>query len=241
VEEAAAAASARALVGYLAGDAALRAAFVAADGVCGIRELLDSPSDRVLAPALDLLLALTSRDDAALAAACDLGLIPAALRFAGRQHAPDLRLRSAHFAAVLARGPAAAVHTLVACQGVPFLTSMMDEAPQTPEQLELLRVAVGCFWALLRRALSPGWPLRANQYLRLMAHHGLPLRLVRSLPWVIKHATTVGAAARAAAHHARSASEPPSAAPPQPANGLRSVHSTNPNWAPGTLPSSVGR
>jgi hypothetical protein len=224
IEEAAAAASARALVGYLADSACLRAAFLAADGVCGLRELLDSPSDRVLCPALDLLLALAAEDDAALAACCDLGLVPAALRFAGHQHAPELRLRAAQFAAVLAHGAERAVHALVACQGVPFLASMLDEAPQSAEQVELLRAAVGCFWALLRRAAAPGWPLRANHYLRLMAHHGLPHRLVRALPWVLKHATTASAAARAAAHHARSASAPQGGGGPLPAaNGLRSA------------------
>ena len=47
VAEAAATASCRALLGPLACDAALRAAFVAADGPSALRELLDNPSDRV--------------------------------------------------------------------------------------------------------------------------------------------------------------------------------------------------
>ena len=189
IEEAAAAASARALVGYLADDPLLRRLFISMDGLCGIRELLDSPSERVLGPTLDLLLALTVDDPAAMEMACAMGLIPAALRVAGSPHSPALRLRAARLATALARSSASGAHMLIACQGVPFFMSMMDDAPQSPEQLELLRAAVGGFWALLHRSLTPGWPLSTNSYLRLMTHHGLPNRLVKAMPWVLKLAS----------------------------------------------------
>jgi hypothetical protein len=47
VEEAAAAASCRALTKYVAADAQLKAAFVDEDGLSAVRELLDNPSERV--------------------------------------------------------------------------------------------------------------------------------------------------------------------------------------------------
>ena len=189
IEEAAAAASARALVGYLSDDPVLRRMFIKIDGLCGIRELLDSPSERVLGPTLDLLLALTIEDPAAMEMACAMGLIPAALRVAGAPHPVALRLRAARLATALARSSASGAHMLIACQGVPFFMSMIDDAPQSPEQLELLRAAVGGFWALLHRSLTPGWPLSTNSYLRLMTHHGLPNRLVKAMPWVLKLAS----------------------------------------------------
>jgi serine/threonine protein kinase len=189
IEEAAAAASARALVNYLSDDPLLRKVFINMDGLCGIRELLDSPSERVLGPTLDLLLALTTEDPAAMEMACAMGLIPAALRVAGSPHPVALRLRAARLATALARSSASGAHMLIACQGVPFFMSMMDDAPQSPEQLELLRAAVGGFWAVLHRSLTPGWPLSTNSYLRLMTHHGLPIRLVKAMPWVLKLAS----------------------------------------------------
>lgn len=189
IEEAAAAASARALVGYLSDDPVLRRMFIRLDGLCGIRELLDSPSERVLGPTLDLLLALTIEDPAAMEMACAMGLIPAALRVAGAPHPVALRLRAARLATALARSSASGAHMLIACQGVPFFMSMIDDAPQSPGQLELLRAAVGGFWALLHRSLTPGWPLSTNSYLRLMTHHGLPNRLVKAMPWVLKLAS----------------------------------------------------
>lgn len=189
IEEAAAAASARALVGYLSDSPVRRRMFINMDGLCGIRELLDSPSERVLGPTLDLLLALTTEDSAAMEMACAMGLIPAALRVAGAPHPIALRLRAARLATALARSSGSGAHMLIACQGVPFFMSMIDDAPQSPEQLELLRAAVGGFWALLHRSLTPGWPLSTNSYLRLLTHHGLPNRLVKALPWVLKLAS----------------------------------------------------
>jgi len=193
-EEAAAAASARALVGYITNSQALRRTFCAADGLSGLRELLDNSSERVLSPTMDLLLALTAGDADILEAACALGLVPAALRLTGAQHAAHLRLAAANFACLLARTSATTTHMLVACQGIPFFLSLMDEAPQAVEQLELLGAAMSGFWALLYRTATPGWWIRTNQYLRLMAHHGLPQRIVRVLPWALKHATTVAKA-----------------------------------------------
>lgn len=189
VEEAGAAASARSLVAYMQSSHALRVAFIAADGLCGVRELLDSSSERVLGPTMDLLLALTSDDPQALEAVCGMGIVPAALRFTGPQHPANLRLQAAQLAGVLSRTSSSSAHMLVACQGVPFFMALLDDAPQSAEQLELLAAAAAGFWALLQRTAMPGWPMSANQYLRLMAHHGLPQRLVRILPWVLKHAT----------------------------------------------------
>jgi hypothetical protein len=210
VEEAAAAASARALGGLVARGAAARAAFLAADGLSGVRELLDSPSERVLLPTLDLLLALVADGGAPLDAVAALGVVPAALRFAGPAHAPELRARAARFAGACARGGPRAAEALVACQGVPFMASLMDEAPRTAAQLELLAAAVAGLWALVRRAAAP--PGRANALLRLTAHHGMPSRLVRALPWVLKAAADAGAPAEPAAP-APGAPPPPVASP----------------------------
>lgn len=204
VEEAAAAASARTLLGYLSGSAALRTVFINANGLCGLRELLDSSSERLLGPTLDLLLALTAEDATAMELVCALGLVPAALRLAGPQHPAELRLRAARFANSLARSSEGGAHMLVACQGVPFFLSMMDETAQSPEQLELLRTASAGFWTILYRSQTPNWPLSTNAYLRLMAHHGLPQRLVRVLPWVLKHAS---AELSVASHQARKAKD----------------------------------
>lgn len=195
VEEAAAAASARTLIRYVLESEALRRVFIAADGLCGLRESLDSPSERLLTAALDLLLALTSNDNVAMELACSYGIVPAALRLAGSQHPMELRLKAAAFATSLARCSAAGAHVLVACQGVPFFLSMMDECPQSVEQLSLLRAAASGFWTLLYRSQTAGWALSTNAYLRLMAHHGLPHRLVKILPWVLKHASIERSAA----------------------------------------------
>jgi len=195
VEEAAAAASARTLIRYVSESEALRRVFIAADGLCGLRESLDSPSERLLTAALDLLLALTSNDNVAMELACSYGIVPAALRLAGSQHPIELRLKAAAFATSLARCSAAGAHVLVACQGVPFFLSMMDECPQSVEQLSLLRAAASGFWTLLYRSQTAGWALSTNAYLRLMAHHGLPHRLVKILPWVLKHASIERSAA----------------------------------------------
>lgn len=190
VEEAAAAASARALVGYLVNSPDLRTVFISSDGLNNIRDLLDSPAERVIAPTMDLLLALTGDDASALEGVCILGLVPAALRFAGVQHPVELRLRAARFANLLACSSPSSAHMLVACQGIPFFIAMMDDSIQSTEQLQLLKAATNGVWALLHRSRAPYWPLRSNQYLRLMAHHGLAQRIVKVLPWVLKHVAT---------------------------------------------------
>ena len=193
IEEAAAAASCRSLIGYLASPQgpSLHPAFIAADGLMGIRELLDSSSERVLSPVLDLLLTLIERDVEAMELACVLGLIPAALRVSGPSYPIELRLKAAKVATALVRSSAHGAHMLVACQGVPFLLAMADDAPQSKEQLELLSAAVNGLWALLHRSTSTTattgkWPVSTSSYLRLMAHHGLPMKIVKVLPWVLK-------------------------------------------------------
>ncbi|GAB4815162.1 hypothetical protein N2152v2_002208 [Parachlorella kessleri] len=103
VQEAAATASAKELLGYVRGDPALKSVFVAADGLSALLELLDCASERVLMPALHLLLALVSDDPAALIASSRLGLVPAALRLtracaAGTAAASlDVRLAAAQY------------------------------------------------------------------------------------------------------------------------------------------------
>ena len=190
IEEAAAAASARQLVGYLTGSSYLRSVFISADGMCGLRELLDSPSNRVAAPAMDLLLALVAEDPDAARTVCSFGLVPAGMRFSGPQHPMELRLRSACLANVLVNSSPDTAHTLVSCQGIPFLASMIDEGAQSEDQLNLLEASVKGLWALLHRSMSSGWPISTNSYLRLMAHHGIAQRIVRALPWVLKYASS---------------------------------------------------
>ncbi|PRW61538.1 MAP3K epsilon kinase 1-like isoform X2 [Chlorella sorokiniana] len=205
VAEAAAAASARALLGPLARDAQLRAAFLAADGASALRELLDNPSDRVLGAALDLLRALCSQDHSALRACCQLGFCPAVLRFALPSTPLDIRLQAAAFAELLCRAGPWSAAQLIACQGVPFLRDMIDEQQQHPQQLHLAGTAVACFWLLLRHAAAQhySWPISLNQLLRLLAHHNLPLRLIRLLPRLLQ--AQAAAAARAAEAEAEGA------------------------------------
>ena len=100
VQEAGAAASCRWLLGSLGPSPDARAAFVAADGVSALRELLDSPSERVLLPALNCLLALTRQDEVACQVACLLGLVPTTLRYGAGHYPAELRLAAAEFAQV---------------------------------------------------------------------------------------------------------------------------------------------
>jgi hypothetical protein len=167
VQEAAAAASARALIPYVASDPMLKVrrflflllllpvpdcgdkaiwscpashgatnyflmqlVFLAADGISGVRELLDSPSERVLGTAFDLLLSLVAGDQQCLEAACALGMLPAALRYGAQLNAVELRLQAAAFAALLCRASETTARDFVACQGVPFLVAMIDDTPR---------------------------------------------------------------------------------------------------------------
>jgi hypothetical protein len=126
-----AAASARALASYVRRDPRLRAAFIAAEGLTGVRELLDSPSDRVLFPTLEILCALAeARDPDAVDSMCLLGVLPAALRYSGPAFPPELRLQAARLAEALTLSTQRGMHLLVACQGIPFFVGMIDDAPQ---------------------------------------------------------------------------------------------------------------
>ena len=132
-------------------------------------------------------------------------------------HPPPCPLpQAAAFAGVLCRASPASVAQLVACQGVPFLRDMIDEQQQHMQQLELAGEAVACFWLLLRRAAAaqPSFPVSANQLMRLLAHHNLPLRLIRLLPRLM-HAQQQAAAAVAEAEQV-AARGPGGEAPLQP-------------------------
>lgn len=191
VEEAGAAASARQLIGYLKKSSHLRSVFIAADGLSGLRELLDSPSNRVALPAMDLLISLISDDPRATTFACSFGLVPAGMRFSGPQHPMDLRIRSAQLANILVNSSPLAAQTLVSCQGIPFLASMIDEGAQSEDQLRLLEASMNGLMGLLYRSVSQGWPIKTNGYLRLMAHHGIPHRIVKALPWILKYSSSM--------------------------------------------------
>ena len=188
VQEAAAAASARAIDGFISHDSSLALAFYKADGLSCLREMLDSQSERLVAPCFDLLLTLADADTSILEHACSLGVVPAAMRFALKTFSLDLRRRAALLAKLLARGSAYSATLFVACQGIPFVMALMDD---DEDDLELSWAAISVFWTLLRRTIALGagtglaapappgantmpWP---NQYLRLMAHHDLPLKL----------------------------------------------------------------
>lgn len=130
-QEAAAAATARALATYIKRDPGLRAAFIAGDGMSGARELLDSPSERVLFPTLELLNGLLEGKECGVVdAMCMLGVLPAALRLSGAAHPPELRLLAGRLAESLALSTESGAHFLVASQGIPFFIGMIDDAPQ---------------------------------------------------------------------------------------------------------------
>lgn len=179
VQEAAAAASARTIDGYVTHNPSLAATFYRADGLSCIREMLDSQSERLVAPCFDLLLTLVEADASLLEQACSLGVVPAAMRFALRSFSMDLRRRAARLARLLVRGSTYSATLFVACQGIPFVMALMEG---DNDHLELSFVAVSVFWTIIRRATPGGteatgrgaWP---NQYMRLMAHHDLPLKL----------------------------------------------------------------
>ena len=179
VQEAAAAASARTIDGYVSGDASLAITFYRADGLSCIREMLDSQSERLVAPCFDLLLNLVESDVGILEQVCSLGLVPAAMRFALRTFSIDLRRRAAQLARLLVRGSSYSATLFVACQGIPFVLALMEG---DKDDLELSSAAVSVFWTIIQRATTlategtggGAWP---NQYMRLMAHHDLPIKL----------------------------------------------------------------
>jgi serine/threonine protein kinase len=174
VQEAAAAASARVIDGYLSSNDNLAIMFYQADGLACLREALDSQSERLLVPCLDLLLTAIDTDAIVLEHICSLGLIPAAMRFALKNFSLELRRRAALLAKKLVCGSPSSASFFVACQGIPFAMALMED---DEDDLELSFGAISIFWALLRRSLEPRagtWP---NQYLRLLAHHDLPQKL----------------------------------------------------------------
>ena len=179
VQEAAAAASARTIDGYVTQDPSLARTFYRADGLSCIREMLDSQSERLVAPCFDLLLTLVEADVGLMDQACSLGVVPAAMRFALKTFSMDLRRRAAQLARLLVRGSTYSATLFVACQGIPFVMALMEG---DNNDLELSSIAISVFWTIIRRAAPGGteatgrwaWP---NQYMRLMAHHDLPLKL----------------------------------------------------------------
>ena len=192
VEEAATAASARTISGYILKQKELAKAFTAADGLCNLREIFDSPSERVLIPCLDVLLVVVKSDLRSLEESCSLGLIPAVLRFCSKQHAFILRQKAAEYGHLLALGSGYSSRLLIACQGIPFLLSLMNDDPRHIEEFALCNAAMASFWTLLRRSSLPGATIRANQILRLLAHHGMAQKIVRVLPSVLKRASELG-------------------------------------------------
>lgn len=192
VEEAAAAASARTIDGYIAKHHQLAKVFVKADGLSSLRELFDSSSERVLMPCLDLLMTVITADLEALEEVCCLGIVPSALRFAAKQHPVSLRMRAGQFGHILATSSSFSSRLLVSCQGIPFLMALIDEQPQRVEDFQLVSLAISTFWAILRRTTLPGASVWPNQYLRLMAHHGVPHRIVQILPHALRRASEMG-------------------------------------------------
>lgn len=192
VQEAAAAASARSIDGYISNNSQLATVFLRADGLSCLRELLDCPSERVVSPCFNLLLTVVDAGVNILEEACCLGLIPAALRFTSRQHPFSLRKSSAKFANKVAGGSSFTSSLLVACQGVPFLMALIESQSWRKNDFELADIAISSFWILLSRSSMPGsrsWP---NQYLRLMAHHNLPQKIADMLPSVLQRISSIG-------------------------------------------------
>jgi len=189
--EAAAAASCRVLIKYISTDSLLRALFLAEGGVSSLRELLDAPSERLLGASLDLLLVLCAEDTRAAEACCLFGLIPAALRYTAPNYPPDARLSAAQLAALLAKKSKVTCQMLVACQGIPFVMTLLDEGQQTAYELELMQSAMSTLWAILHHSQMKGWSITANAYFRLLGHHGAPYRIAKVLPWVLKNCLAV--------------------------------------------------
>ena len=199
VEEAAAAASARTIHGYILKYGQLARVFIDADGLSCLRELFDSSSERVLVPCLDLLLVVVEAHTDNLTDSCLVGLIPAALRFCSKQHPYSLRQRAAAYGLMLAAGSSTSAQMFVACQGIPFMMSLIDDSPSEQEQYNNAYTAMCSFWALLRRSLRGNWSIRLNQCLRLMSHHALPQKIVKVLPSILKRASELGKTAAIAA------------------------------------------
>ena len=192
VQEAAAAASARTIDGYISNNNHLATIFVTADGLSCLRELLDCHSERVVSPCFDLLLTVIDAGIHILEEVCCLGLTPAALRFTSKQHPFSLRKNSARFAHKLAGGSSFTSSLLVACQGVPFLMALLDCQSWQKNDFELADLAISSFWRVLGRSSQPGsrsWP---NQHLRLMAHHDLPQKIADMLPSVLQRIASIG-------------------------------------------------
>jgi hypothetical protein len=189
VQEAAAAASARSIDVSITKNRHLVDLFIKEDGLSCLRELFDSQSERLILPCFDLLLTIVATGINPMEEACCLGLIPAALRFTSKQYTFMLRIRAAQFAKRLALGSSFSSKLLVACQGIPFLMSLLGGQMHHRDDYELGVVAMETFWLLLRRTSMPGsfcWP---NQYLRLMAHHDLPQKIANILPNVLHRVT----------------------------------------------------
>lgn len=192
VEEAATAASARTINGYIIKQKELAKAFTAADGLSNLREIFDSPSERVLIPCLDVLLVVVRSDLRSLEDSCSLGLIPAVLRFCSKQHPFPLRQKAAEYGHLLALGSGYSSRLLIACQGIPFLLSLIGDDPRYVDDFVLCNAAMSSFWTLLRRSSLPGTTIRPNQILRLLSHHGMAQKIVWVLPSVLKKASDLG-------------------------------------------------
>lgn len=184
--EAAAAASCRALIKYITKDASCRQIFMIDGGISALRELLDSPSERLVAAALELLLCLCSHDRAAAEASCVMGLVPAALRYTSAHYPPDSRMPAAQLSALLAKTSKVTCEMLVACQGIPFILTLFDEGQRTIFELELMQCGVTALWGILQSSQMAHWAVSASAYLRLLAHHGAPQRIAKILPWVLQ-------------------------------------------------------
>lgn len=232
VQEAAAAASARALIGYLRSDPTLKLVFLAANGLSAVMDLLDCPSERVLSPALDLLLVVVSHHPPALSASLSLGFIPAVLRLTRPGQHVDVRLAAAQYLEALCSQDSTLENTssavchpadkgvpaLISCGGLSELLRLVDEEGgriPTAQHLALLNTAISCIWSIINYAACPpssaDSPPSLGQCLRLMAQQGAAARLVCVLPRVMQEQAAASQAARsisAARRHSRSSSVP---------------------------------
>ncbi|KAL6776651.1 hypothetical protein ACKKBF_B30420 [Auxenochlorella protothecoides x Auxenochlorella symbiontica] len=230
VKEAAAAASCAALAGLLRGGEAAEAAraLLAGQGLSALRELLGSPSERLLDRALDATLFALSgtAGRACLAPAMALGFAPALLRFAAPSHSHILRVQAARAAEILCASSIGA-RAVLSSDALPAMLDLLlppERGDASPALcVELMQPALNACWLLLHRsAAAAEEPSAARQpaeglppldaLLRALAAAALPQRMTAVLRTVLSayclKAGLNGPVGRGPGNHSRSASVP---------------------------------
>ncbi|KFM27029.1 Serine/threonine-protein kinase sepA [Auxenochlorella protothecoides] len=200
----------------------------AASGLSALRELLGSPSERLLDRALDATLFALSgtAGRACLAPAMALGFAPALLRFAAPSHSHILRVQAARAAEILCASSIGA-RAVLSSDALPAMLDLLlppERGDASPALcVELMQPALNACWLLLHRsAAAAEEPSAARQpaeglppldaLLRALAAAALPQRMTAVLRTVLSayclKAGLNGPVGRGPGNHSRSASVP---------------------------------